>query len=365
MTWAAHDYQFMSRAIQLAKRGRYTCDPNPRVGCVITKGNQLIAEGWHAVSGEAHAEINALNQCDDATNSIVYITLEPCSHHGRTPPCIDALIKANVKEVIIAMLDPNPLVSGSGVKKLEESGITVKKGLLETEAIKLNPGFIKRMTVDMPHVRCKMAMSLDGRTALENGESQWISSEQARRDVHGLRAGSSAVLTTVDTIIKDDAVLNARDLAFEAKQPVRVIIDRQFKITNQAKLFSLSENVAGKVIVYTEIENDGRLNELENVDVVSIAKSDLWMLNIFSHLANEYEINDVMVEAGATFSGALIEAGLVDELVVYMASVLLGNTAQPLLKLNVLDKLSEAIKMEVVDVRQVGKDIRLTYNFKK
>lgn len=350
----------MSRAIQLAKRGRYTCDPNPRVACVITKGNQIIAEGWHAVSGEAHAEINALNQCDDASDSTVYVTLEPCSHHGRTPPCVDALIKANVKEVIVAMPDPNPLVSGSGIKQLENAGIIVKQGLLEAEAIKLNPGFIKRMTSAMPYVRCKMAMSLDGRTALANGDSQWISSSQSRQDVHRLRAASGAILTTVETVIKDDPSLNARELEFEIKQPLRIIIDRELKTPPQAKLFSL----LAKVIIYTETENKDRISKLSSVgaEVVSLSTSESWLINVFSHLAKEYEINEVMIEAGATFSGALIEAGLVDELVIYMASMLLGDSSQPLLKLNPLDKLSEAKKLDLIDVRQFGKDIRLTYN---
>jgi diaminohydroxyphosphoribosylaminopyrimidine deaminase / 5-amino-6-(5-phosphoribosylamino)uracil reductase len=348
----------MSQAIQVARRGHYTCEPNPRVGCVISRNNQVQSEGWHAVTGEAHAEINALNNCDDASDSTVYLTLEPCSHQGRTPPCVEALINAKVTEVVIAMVDPNPAVSGSGIKQLERSGITVRRGLLEDEAAKLNPGFIKRMTAGLPYVRCKMAMSLDGRTALANGESQWISSEQARRDVHRLRAASSAILSSVDTVIKDNPSLNARDLDFEFKQPVRVIIDRQLKTPRQANLFS----IPGKVIIYTEIENDINIRELEEAgaEIISLSQSDTWLTEVFSHLAKIYEINEVMVEAGATFSGALIEAGLVDEIVVYMASVLLGNDAQPLLRLSQLDKLNEARKLELVDVRQIGKDLRLT-----
>lgn len=359
------DYQFMSRAIQLAKRGRYTCEPNPRVGCVITKNNQSLAEGWHIVAGEGHAEINALNQCDDASDTTVYITLEPCSHHGRTPPCVEALIKAQVKEVIIAMRDPNPLVSGEGIKQLENAGIKVKQGLLEAEAIKLNPGFIKRMTSKLPYVLCKMAMSLDGCTALANGDSQWISSEESRSDVHRLRAASGAMVTSVDTVIKDDALLNARGLDLDIKQPLRVIIDRQLKTLVQAKIFSLASNLAGKIIIYTEQnEDNARVNELKSAgaEIVSIAKSETWLKDVFSHLAKEYEINNVMVEAGSTFSGALIEAGLVDELVIYMAALLLGNTSQPLLKLQPIEKLGDAKKIDLLDVRQIGKDLRLTYN---
>ena len=349
----------MSRAIQLAKRGRYTCDPNPRVGCVISKNDKLIAEGWHTVAGEAHAEINALNQCDDASDSSVYITLEPCSHHGRTPPCVESLIEAKVKDVIVAMLDPNPLVSGSGIEQLKNAGITVRQGLLEAESVKLNPGFIKRMTLAMPYVRCKMAMSLDGRTALANGDSQWITSEQARRDVHRLRATSSAILTTVDTVIEDDPSLNARELDFDIKQPLRVIIDRQLRTPTHAKIFSIS----GKTIIYTEEKDNERLQELETVgaEIVSLARSESWLENVFLNLAKEYEINEIMVEAGATFSGALIDADLFDELVIYMASTLLGDNAQPLLKLNPLDKLSEAKKLKLMDFRQVGNDLRLTY----
>lgn len=358
MTWTAEDFQFMSRAIQLAKRGRYTCDPNPRVGCVVSRDNQVISEGWHAVAGEAHAEINALNNSSDVAGSTVYLTLEPCSHHGRTPPCVEALINAKVTDVIIAMVDPNPLVAGSGIKKLEDAGISVKQGLLEVEARKLNSGFIKRMTQHLPYTRCKMAMSLDGRTALANGESQWISSELSRRDVHRLRAASSAVLTSVETLVKDDASLNARDLDFEFKQAVRVIVDRTLKTPTQAKIFS----IPGQIIIYTEDDNDERIHALEKrgAEVVCLAKTESWLKDVFMHLANEVEINELMVEAGSTFSGALIEQGLIDELIVYMAPVLLGDDASPLVKLKQLEKLSEAKQLKIIDVRQVGKDLRFT-----
>tara|TARA_B100001142_G_scaffold326155_1_gene381095 strand:+ start:943 stop:2028 length:1086 start_codon:yes stop_codon:yes gene_type:complete len=356
LTWSAQDFQFMSRAIQLAKRGLYTCDPNPRVGCVVTKDDQIISEGWHAVTGEAHAEINALTSCIDATNSTVYLTLEPCSHYGRTSPCTEALINANVNNVIIAMLDPNPLVSGLGIRKLEDSGIGVKQGLLEVESRKLNPGFIKRMTKNLPYTRCKMAMSLDGRTALANGESQWISSELSRRDVHHLRAASSAILTSVETLLKDDASLNARGLDFEFKQAVRIIIDRKLKTPNQAKLFS----IPGHTLIYTENDNDTRIHELENVgaEVVFLKNTESWLKEVFNHMAKEFEINELMVEAGSTFSGALIEQGLVDELVVYIAPILLGHSANPLVKLKELKKIGEAKQLKIMDVRQVGKDFR-------
>lgn len=363
MTWSTQDYQFMSRAIQLAKHGHYTCDPNPRVGCVIVKDDNIIAEGWHAISGDAHAEINALNQCDDASDAIVYITLEPCSHHGRTPPCVDALLKSNVKQVNIAMSDPNPLVSGSGIKKLEEAGIIVKQGLLEVEANKLNPGFIKRMTSGLPYLKCKMAMSLDGRTALANGDSQWISSSESRKDVHRLRAANSAILSTADTVIKDDATLNARDLGFVVKQPLRVIVDRKLKLSSKEKLFKSDGNEAGKIIIFTEVENKERSIELNEAGakVISIAASKLWLKEVMSFLAKEFEVNEIMVEAGATFTGSLLESELVDELIIYMAPMILGETAQPLIKLKGLEKLADTKKVDLIDLRQLGDDIRLTY----
>lgn len=362
MTWTAQDFQFMSQAIKLARRGHYTCDPNPRVGCVVTKNNELLAEGWHAVAGEAHAEINALNDCEDASGSTAYITLEPCSYQGRTPPCVNALIKAQIREVIIAMVDPNPAVSGTGIKQLQAAGITVKQGLLEAEARKLNPGFIQRMTLGRPYVRCKVAMSVDGCTALANGQSQWISSEASRRDVHKLRANCSAILATAESVIQDNALLNARGLSFDFKQPIRVIIDRELKLSKQLKLFS----TPGKVIIYTQQKDNETISELEKVgaEVIILPQSELWLEGMFSHLAKEYEINDVMVEAGATFTGVLIDADLVDEAIIYMAPMLLGHDAQTLFKLNKLDKLSEAKQLEMLDVRQIGKDVRLTYNFK-
>lgn len=359
MTWTVQDYQFMSLAIQLARRGRYTCDPNPRVGCVITRDNQLIAEGWHALAGKAHAEINALNAISDASNATVYLTLEPCSHHGRTPPCTDALIEANVKEVIIAMIDPNPEVSGNGIKKLEAAGITVKQGLLEAESCKLNPGFIKRMTTGKPSVRCKLAMSLDAKTALSNGESQWISCPESRRDVHNLRAGSSAILSSAETVLKDDPLLTARDIDFEFKQPVRVIVDRKLKTPATAKIFVQK----GKTVIYTETENSKAI-EGTGADIICLPPSPSWLSDVLMHLAKEYEINEILVEAGSTFSGALIEAGLVDELIVYMAPVLLGHDANPLLKLKSLTRLSDAIQLDIMDVRHVGKDLRLSFKLK-
>ena len=349
----------MSRAVQLARRGQYTCDPNPRVGCVISKANTILAEGWHAVAGEAHAEINAINACADASGAKVYLSLEPCAHHGKTPPCVDALIKANVSDVIISMLDPNPAVSGKGIKQLEAAGIHVQHGLLRNASEKLNPGFIKRMTKGLPYLRCKMAMSLDGRTALANGVSQWISNASSRCDVHKLRAASSAILTSIETVLQDDAGLNPRGLTFDFKQPVRVIIDRELKIPAQAKLLT----IPGPIIIYTQNENKQDIETVKNygADVVTIKESACWLREVLIHLAEFHEINDIMVEAGATFSGALIEAGLLDELIVYVAPSLMGHHAKPLLNLPQYETIEAVMTAEPVDIRQFDNDMRFTY----
>jgi diaminohydroxyphosphoribosylaminopyrimidine deaminase/5-amino-6-(5-phosphoribosylamino)uracil reductase len=346
----------MSRAIQLAKRGRYTCDPNPQVGCVITKGKQIIGEGWHAYAGDKHAEINALNTASDISGSSVYVTLEPCSHHGRTPPCADTLINSSVKEVIVAMSDPNPLVAGKGIQKLEDAGIHVRQGLLEAEAKKLNPGFCKRMEQGLPYVRCKLAMSLDARTALANGESQWISSELSRKDVHRLRAASSAILTGVNTVLNDDPSLTVRDVDFEHKQPLRAILDRELKTPTSARILKQE----GRTVIYTQQQDTGQFQQ-EQVDVVTLP-TEHWLKNVFLHLAEHYQVNTVMVEAGSTLSGALLTSGLVDEVVCYVAPKLLGSDAQPLLNFTGIEKLDDAIQMKLVDARQIGPDLRLTYN---
>ncbi len=346
----------MSKAIQLARRGRYTCRPNPQVGCVITRNGNEVGHGWHQYAGQPHAEINALNDTDGAEGSRVYVTLEPCSHHGRTPPCLDALIDAKVSEVIVAMLDPNPKVAGAGKARLEEAGITVRQGLLEEEARKLNPGFIKRMLQGVPFIRCKLAMSIDARTALANGESQWISSAASRKDVHRLRADCAAIMTTVETVVKDDPSLTVRNVEFEHKQPLRVINDRQLRTPENAKLLSL----AGKTIIYTE-QADAPVMQKDDVDIISIPSSADWLHKVMQHLASEYEVNDMMVECGGTFASALLQSGLVDELVIYMAPKLLGSDAQPLVHIEGITDLEACHEFKLTDVRQFEDDLRLTY----
>ncbi len=346
----------MAEAIQLAACGRYTCAPNPCVGCLIVKDNQILARAWHQTTGAAHAEINALKTCANASDSTVYLTLEPCAHQGLTPPCVDALIAANVRAVIIAMADPNPQVAGAGIAKLTAAGIHVRVGLLEAESHKLNRGFIKRMLQQKPYTRCKLAMSLDGKTALANGASQWISSTAARSDVHRFRAAACAVLTSADNILQDDPLLTARDLEIEFKPALRVIVDRQLKTPDTAKLLS----VPGKVIIYTARCDDQRRAALEQlgVTIIYIPQSQHWLAEVVSELATQQAVNELMIEAGATLSGALIEAGLVDEIILYMAPMLLGHDGLPLLKLNQIDTLQAASKWRIADLRQFGQDVR-------
>ena len=361
--WTAKDYQFMSRAIQLAKHGQYTCDPNPIVGCVITKKDCVIAEGWHELSGNSHAEINALNTCDDSEGSTMYVTLEPRTYQGKTPPCVDALVDAKVKTVIISMVDPNPKVSGLGISRLKQAGILVKEGLLESETKKLNIGFIKRMTLGLPYITCKMAQSLDGGTALTNGNSQWITSDEARNDVHHLRAASSAILTSAETIIRDDPRLNPRDLDFDFKEPIRVIIDRNFRVPQKAKIFDLE----GKTVIYTQIEERVAEKEFKNrnTEVVFLPKSETWLNDTCRHMANEYEVNNVLVESGATFAGTMIDEGLIDQLVIYIAPKLLGSEALPLFRMKQINEINLAKQYEFIDIRKVGKDLRLVMKKKK
>ncbi len=345
----------MSRALQLAKRGRYTCDPNPRVGCVIARDGIILGEGWHHKAGEAHAEINAINSANNnISRSTFYITLEPCSHHGRTPPCAEALISNEIKEVIIAMIDPNPLIAGKGIKLLTDKGINVRDGLLAEQALGLNKGFIKRMETGLPYIRCKLAMSLDGRTALANGNSQWISGEASRRDVHRLRAASSAIVTSADSIIKDDSLLTVRDFDGNIKQPLRVIIDRQAKTSASASMFLQP----GKTIIYSQISSSIKH---EKVETICIKDQEDWLQNVFRNLAAEYQINEVLVECGGRLSAALIESKLLDELIVYVAPKILGSDAQAMTNIVGIESLENSYSLTLIDTRQIGSDIRLTY----
>ncbi len=357
--------EYMQHAIRLAQKGLYTTDPNPAVGCVIVKHDKIIGEGWHRRAGEAHAEVNALNQAGgQAKGATVFVTLEPCSHTGRTPPCANALIDAGVGKVIVAMRDPNPLVAGEGLKKLEDAGIAVESGLLESAAAELNPGFIKRMEAGRPFVRVKLAMSLDGRTAMASGESQWISSEASRNDVQRLRAESSAILTGITTVLADDPSMNVRISAAELKvdrvrQPKRIVLDSQLRMPSDAKIVSLE----GQCIVYTTVNVDNRGSYpfiIEQCTAMHDVQGGNIDLNALMQDLTKKEINLLHVEAGSVLSGALLKNDLVDEIIIYMAPHIMGDSAKGLFHLPELEQMKDRISLKIKDVRSIGNDIRIT-----
>lgn len=359
------DHRFMARALQLAERGLFTTDPNPRVGCVLVKDDEIVGEGWHQRAGEPHAEINALQMASDrAKGATAYITLEPCCHHGRTPPCSEALITAGVTRVMAAMQDPNPQVAGQGLAQLEVAGIETSSGVLQAQAEALNPGFIRRMQAGHPFVRGKMAMSLDGRIAMASGESQWITGAEARQDVHRLRARSAAIVTGINTVLADNPSLTVRLDNVDVLQPLRVVLDSQLQMPVTAKMLSLP----GRTLVLTISNDEQKAAALRDagakVEVLSADKGRLNLSAVLEYLANR-EINEVLVEAGATLCGAFLQAGLFDELMVYMAPMLMGSDARGLLNLPGVEKMDQAIKLEIADMRAVGNDWRMQIKVKK
>ncbi len=350
--FGADDFRFMSRAIELAKRGRYTTHPNPRVGCVLVKAGKVVGDGWHIRAGEAHAEIHALNEAGAAANgATAYVTLEPCCHYGRTPPCSEALIKAGVTKVIAAMQDPNNKVSGSGMLQLQQAGIETAIGLLEGEARMLNPGFIRRMQTGRPYVRCKMAMSLDGRTAMASGESEWITAEAARQDVQHWRASADCIMTGIGTVMQDNPRMNVR-LPEAERQPLRVVVDSKLRMTADRDMLAQT----GQTLVFT-CEADATLANAEVMTVPAIAgRVDLHA--VLDELGRR-QINEVHLESGATLSGAMLQAGLVDELLIYIAPVLMGDAARGLFHLPGLERMADRMPLEIFEQRQVGHDWRL------
>ena len=363
---AVLDAHYMARALELARKGLYTTHPNPRVGCVIVRDGQIVGEGWHERTGEPHAEPNALRAAGDkARGATVYVTLEPCSHHGRTPPCADALVTAGVARVVAGMQDPNPEVAGRGMQRLAQAGIEVRSGVLETEARALNPGFLKRMEQGLPFVRVKLAMSLDGRTAMASGESQWITSPQARRDVQRLRARSHAILTSSATVLADDPQLNVRwdELSADVqaqypqaqlRQPLRIVVDSQNRVTPEHRLIQQ----AGETW-FARTQPDARTWP-DNVRHIQVPEHNghLDLVSMMMLLGRQ-QVNSIWVEAGASLAGALIQAGLVDELVVYLAPKLLGSDARGLCVLPGLEALADAPQFAFSEIRQVGPDICL------
>ncbi len=366
------DYRFMARAVRLAQRGLYTADPNPRVGCVIVRDEKVVGEGWHERAGEPHAEINALRQAgEQARGATVYVSLEPCAHQGRTPACTKALIKAGVGRVVAAMVDPNPLVSTLGLEALHQAGIEVDHGLLQKEAEALNPGFIMRMEQRRPLVRCKLAMSLDGRTAMASGESQWITGPDARRDVQRLRARSSAILVGMGTVLADNPslIVRAEDIGEPLppgglwRQPLRVVVDPHLSTPFDARVL----DPPGRTLIATRSDDDELIKVLEKkgAEVLRFPGSadNIDLQALLRHLA-ELEINEILTETGATLSGSLLRAGLIDEMVIYMAPTLMGTEARGLFTLPGLDYMADRIQVEITDMRAIGRDWRMTAKLK-
>lgn len=359
--FSGFDQQCMSRALELAERGLTTTDPNPRVGCVIAKDDAIIGEGWHERPGEQHAEIQALQSVGlKASGATLYVTLEPCTHFGRTPPCVDAVIAARVRRVVCATVDPNPRVRGAGIRKLEANGITVDRGLLEAPARSLNRGFIRRMEQALPWVRLKLAASLDGRTALANGESRWITDEAARADVQQWRARSSAILSGSGTVLRDDPQLNARlaDGRPADRQPLRVIADSELRTPVSARVLS----PPGQAVIFTCEAGNPRRAELEargaRIETLARGPGGVDLRQLMSRLG-ELEVNEVWVEAGPRLAGALVSAGLVDELVIYLAPDLLGGQARGMFELPQLTALEQRWSLRFTDVRMIGRDLRI------
>ena len=346
----------MAQALRLAELGLFSTSPNPRVGCVIARGGQIIGEGWHQRAGTPHAEVHALQQAAHlARGATAYVTLEPCSHHGRTPPCADALIAAGVTRVVAAMRDPNPQVAGRGLAQLQAAGIAVECGLLEEPARELNIGFVSRMTRGRPWVRLKAAASLDGKTALANGVSQWITGPAARQDVQAWRARACAMLTGVGTVLADDPHLNVREIE-TSRQPLRVVVDSHLRTPVGAKILH------GGALIVSAIDDPAKIKDLRNAGVeVVVLPGDSGRVDLprLLRLLAEREVNELMVEAGVTLNGALLEAGLVDELVLYLAPMLLGDAARGLFALPVLSQMDQRKNLTLHDVRQIGTEIRV------
>ncbi|MCY7262442.1 bifunctional diaminohydroxyphosphoribosylaminopyrimidine deaminase/5-amino-6-(5-phosphoribosylamino)uracil reductase RibD [Pseudomonas protegens] len=361
---AVLDAHYMARALELARKGRYSTHPNPRVGCVIVRDGQVVGEGWHVRAGEPHAEVHALRAAGElARGATAYVTLEPCSHHGRTPPCADALVNAGVARVVAAMQDPNPEVAGRGLQRLAQAGIDTHSGVLEAEARAINKGFLKRMERGLPYVRVKLAMSLDGRTAMASGESQWITGPAARSAVQRLRAESSVVLTGADTVLADDARLTVRaaELGLDPEQtalamsrpPLRVLIDGRLRVPLDAPFFK-----AGPVLVATCAAVEEQYANGPECLIVPGPDGQVDLHRLLLELAAR-GVNEVLVEAGPRLAGAFAQQGLVDEYQIFVAGKFLGSSARPLLDWP-LAQMSEAPLLKIIEMRAVGDDWRVT-----
>ncbi len=360
-----NDHAYMAEALRNARKGLFTVRINPRAGCVIVKQGKIIGSGYHAYFGQNHAEINALNNAtDNVENATVYVTLEPCSHEGKTPPCVESLVAAKITRVVAATKDPNPLVNGKGLTYLKQHGIETSCNVLKNDAMELNKGFIKRVTTNLPYVTVKSAISIDGKTAIASGDSKWITSEQARLDVQKLRARSCAILTGIETILIDDPSLTVRlsknDLGIEKQieQPIRVVLDTHLRIPSTAKVLHLP----GNVLIYTSSDNKEKIKKLQhdNVDVVNtnISVNQVDLKDVMRDLANR-GINEVMVEAGSTLVGNLLDQGFVDEMIIYIAPHILGDSGRGLAKLSSITTMRDRIALELIENKIVGNEIKI------
>ena len=367
------DIFYMQKALELAKKGLYSTKPNPAVGCVLVKDGIIVGEGWHQKAGQPHAERVALASAGNkAQGATAYVTLEPCSHFGRTPPCADGLIEAKVTRVVVAMRDPNPLVSGQGIKRIEDAGIDVLVGVLEEEAKAINLGFIRKMEKQLPFVRLKMASSLDGRTAMNNGESHWITGEESRKEVHKMRAQSGALITGIGTVLADNPSLTVRltdqelaelNLSQDNCHPIRIVLDPNLSMPTDAKMLSLP----GRTILMTSKETTDRSPELvemfynHGVELVAVSAQDdrLDIESILRYLAEVEDVNDVMVESGAIVAGAFMQSGLVNELHSFIAPSLMGNTAKPMFVLPGIESMDQKMNFKIQSMDRFGEDIRL------
>lgn len=366
------DTRWMAHAIKLAKKGRYTTRPNPSVGCVLVKDNRLLAEGWHYRAGEAHAEVHALSQTDQAQGATAYVTLEPCSHYGRTPPCSEVLIEAGIARVVYGMQDPNPAVAGKGLVMLMQANVKVTGPVLEDQCKALNAGFISAMSRKRPYVRCKMAISLDGRTAMASGESQWITGSAARADVQKYRAASGAIVTGIDSILQDNSRLNLRREELNipkvddviANPPLRVVLDSVLRIPPDAIIL----NSDAPTLIVTTLRSD----ELENhptfktiqvphrvISLNADKKGHVDLHTLLELLMTQYHCNDVLLEAGATLVGSFAENDLIDEWIVYQAPILLGSSARPMLGWTI-EEMADKQRLVIKDQRLIGQDLRIT-----
>ena len=369
-----HQSYYMNKALKLAKKGLFTTTANPRVGCVLVSRGRVVGKGYHKRVGEPHAEVFAIENADEYSGSATaFVTLEPCSHYGKNPPCADALIEAGVRRVVICNNDPNPLVAGKGIAKLKAAGIKVKSGYKSKTGQQLNIGFFYRMHKGIPYVRLKMAQSLDGRTAMKNGESHWITGKMARKDVQYWRARSHAILTGIDTVLQDDCKLTIRVKQlpkkyqnlpndFDVYQPMRVVLDTHLRMPLNAKIIQ----GLGRIVVMTASNNSSKINQLQGLGVevmqMPIDNNKIELNAVLKWLGDQ-QINELLVETGATLAGSFIQQNLVNQLILYTAPVIMGSSARPLFEINI-EEMKNRLHIEHFKTKQMGKDWRLIADLK-